>query len=76
MNTYFTAAPDDFDGFGTRTVRFTSYLNHRGRRLREVEIENQHLEWQLSRYGSGLFRAYDATAFEEEKTFLTMHVEA
>lgn len=45
---YETDAPIEFDGFGTRTV-------YKLATKRVVLIDKQHLEWQLNRYGSGLY---------------------
>ncbi len=43
-----TNAPKDYDGFGTFTV------NQSGKD-RIVAIQEQHLDWQTHRYGSGLY---------------------
>jgi len=52
MLTRFTTAPVEYDGFGTRTVRVIGRDN--GRDVREVEIDERHLAWQETRYGSGM----------------------
>jgi hypothetical protein len=45
---FITNAPEAYDGFGTWTVRHANDM-------RVVRIYNDHQEWQLKRYGSGLF---------------------
>lgn len=53
-----TTAPIEYDGFGTITVdEYTGTIN--GRKLRSVNINNAHLEWQKARYLSGLHEAID-----------------
>jgi hypothetical protein len=49
-----TSAPEEYDGFGTRTMEL---LPERGRvaRYRRVAILERHLDWQRLRYASGLF---------------------
>lgn len=52
--TLFTAAPDAYDGFSTRTVRVVGKDNRRGGPVREVTVERRDYEWQTGRYGSGM----------------------
>lgn len=44
-----TTAPESYDGFGTLSLLGDE-------RLRIVLIEERHLDWQLGKYGSGLFQ--------------------
>lgn len=47
-----TDAPPTYDGFGTRTVRETGEATGLGR-VRIVQADPNHVEWQTGRYGSG-----------------------
>jgi hypothetical protein len=49
-----TKAPKDYDGFGTFTLQGGM---PDGERI--VCIREEHLNWQLARYGSGMFPAED-----------------
>lgn len=53
--TYFTDAPEAYDGFGTRTLDIVGM--RRGNFFREVAIPAEHVDWQTSRYASGLYVA-------------------
>jgi hypothetical protein len=52
----YTSAPENYDGFGTRTLAVVGHVGHSRHKepVRKVAIEKEHLEWQLGRYGSGL----------------------
>lgn len=60
--TRFTAAPEDYDGFGTRTIG-PAGASDRGRPVREVEIPADTLDWQASRYYSGMFGCLSRAEF-------------
>lgn len=62
MLTRYTTAPDDYDGFGTRTIGIVGYDS--GKPVRQVEIHPEHLRWQESRYGSGMHAAWKPEEFE------------
>ena len=47
---YETAAPEDYDGFGTISL-------HRKASLRWVLIRAEHEKWQVERYRSGVYQA-------------------
>lgn len=47
----YTTAPEDYDGFGTRTVRVAGAM--RGKSVREVQTPARQSEWQRQRYYSG-----------------------
>jgi len=48
---FVTNAPEEYDGFSTRTVR---WLEHPiGWRL--IELHDEDVTWQRNRYGSGLY---------------------
>jgi len=49
-----TTAPAAYDGFGTVELSPEVGTDMRGRPLRLVVIQPDHLDWQLSRYSSGL----------------------
>lgn len=50
----YTTAPEVYDGFGSNTVQTDAGEDHRGMPVRLVSIEAKHLDWQETRYGSGL----------------------
>lgn len=52
MTTY-TDAPEDYDGFGTETVKVIG-KTRRGM-VRMVETPQEHVEWQRLRYASGMY---------------------
>jgi hypothetical protein len=54
-----TSAPDVYDGFGTTTEAVVGGDLRNGQPVRRVRIKAEHLDWQLSRYGSGLQRYTD-----------------
>jgi hypothetical protein len=53
-----TSAPRNYDGFGTITLVDTG-----DRRIVGIHVE--HLDWQTTRYGSGLFGTREVTLDEE-----------
>ena len=54
--TIYTDAPPEYDGFGTATTaEAVGTIN--GKVLRRVSVRDEHLEWQVSRYQSGLREA-------------------
>jgi hypothetical protein len=50
----FTAAPLDYDGFSTVTVRVVGRDNRRGNPVREVTMHRRDYDWQTARYDSGM----------------------
>jgi hypothetical protein len=50
---YVTSAPANYDGFGTERINLHGEKLPDG--LQRVRIDREHLDWQLTRYGSGLF---------------------
>jgi hypothetical protein len=64
--TRYTSAPEAYDGFGTRTIALTDWeLPKSHHRVRQVEIEAEHLEWQTSRNSSGLHVTLTEAQFRE-----------
>lgn len=63
----YTSAPEAYDGFGTFTVETTDYRDNSGRPFRKVEIpeDAQFNNWQVDRYGSGLYAAFSTEQFFE-----------
>jgi hypothetical protein len=49
-----TDAPESYDGFGTKTVEVTEFVNRNSEPIRKVKIEEANLYWQEMRYSSGL----------------------
>jgi hypothetical protein len=74
-----TDAPACYDGFGTRTARVLVlppdgwHGNGRGGPVREVETPKEHVEWQRSRYSSGLY-AWEPTEPGKAASGLTIRV--
>jgi hypothetical protein len=64
VETTWTTAPVDYDGFGTVTIDDGVAL-HCGKFLREVATPRRHVQWQRDRYGSGLHVALDEAAWDE-----------
>lgn len=52
----YTTAPDAYDGFGTVTLETLPLKNqHSDNPYRKVEIQDEALDWQTSRYASGMY---------------------
>jgi hypothetical protein len=49
----YTAAPKDFDGFGTKELSADAGRDNRGLVVRAVSIDTRDIDWQVSRYASG-----------------------
>jgi len=61
----FTDAPEDYDGFGTKTLKVLG--QRRGKTVRVVETPEEHAQWQRDRYASGLYFAFDRKMWDEYK---------
>jgi hypothetical protein len=61
--TAWTTAPEAYDSFGTRTTE-TGVLHEKP--LRQVLVDPMHFEWQLCRYGSGLYGTWEQDPRVEE----------
>lgn len=61
----YTEAPEDYDGFGTATLRRVNAVTADGRRFafRVVDIDPEYDEWQRQRYLSGCYHAEDERGF-------------
>lgn len=72
---FYTTAPADYDGFGTRTVRDNCGKNNMGKTWRLIQIRDDAYQWQNGRNGSGLhatvtvsdFRAFHHLYVEQPK---------
>jgi len=64
----YTTAPEDYDGFGTRTVE-TIGKGVRGKAWRLIETPAEHINWQKGRNGSGLHPTWSREEWEEQKEF-------
>ena len=64
----YTEAPEDYDGFGTRTlepnVGTVTCGIHAGRPVRMVSTPLEHLAWQRARYSSGMYLSASQEQFE------------
>lgn len=60
-----TNAPVDYDGFGTMEI--TRWFEDENDRypMRAVLVRDEHLDWQLSRYSSGM-HTYETTIHDVE----------
>ncbi len=65
----YTTAPAAYDGFSTTELMADAGQDDRGRVIRKVSLERRDLEWQTSRYDSGL---YAWTTPEDAKRFPTV----
>lgn len=52
----YTSAPEAYDGFGTKTLAVVGRDRQSGNPVRKVAVENDHMDWQTQRYGSGMHR--------------------
>ena len=52
-HTLYTTADRSYDGFGTRHIRTIGKSYFRNT-IRQVKIEDEHFDWQITRYGSGM----------------------
>lgn len=59
----YTTASTNYDGFGTRTLDPEAGMD-RSHTVRKVEIDDRHLQWQESRYGSGLHSSLDEAQWQ------------
>jgi hypothetical protein len=50
-----TPAPEDYDGFRSRTVEWLPYASNNGNQFRRVRMLAEHAWWQTMRYSSGLY---------------------
>lgn len=62
----YTDAPTAYDGFGTFTFEMMEKKTNRGQ-FRAVMILKEHLLWQESRYGSGMFVSLNYNKYFEWK---------
>jgi hypothetical protein len=59
MNNWtYTTAGEEYDGFGTRTLKIAGKTN-RSKVVRLVMTPEPHVGWQRARYSSGLHLAVD-----------------
>jgi disulfide oxidoreductase YuzD len=66
-NIYYTNAPEAYDGFGTKTIEITEYLDHRSKPVRKITIPESALEWQKNRNASGNNSTLTEAEFEQYK---------
>ena len=58
----YTTAPEAYDGFGTRTARVAG--DDGGKPIRMVLIESDALQWQDTRYASGMHCCWTQEMFD------------
>jgi hypothetical protein len=63
---FYTSASSVYDGFGTEELSADAGRDDRGIPIRKVAILCEHLDWQQSRYASGL---HGCVAPEEAERF-------
>jgi hypothetical protein len=54
MKEFYTDAPKCYDSFGTSTVEALDVRTIHGQ-IRRVAVHEDHVEWQIMRYQSGLY---------------------
>tara|TARA_Y100000310_G_scaffold207027_2_gene207484 strand:+ start:1551 stop:1802 length:252 start_codon:yes stop_codon:yes gene_type:complete len=71
MSYIYTTAPKSYDGFGTIEieVKWTTKSYDKDTPVRLVQIEDEHLQWQISRYQSGMYPVMDLDEFEERVSY-------
>jgi len=69
--TIWTTAPADYDSFGTETIEEGG--EWRGKQLRRVIVDPTHLDYQTSRYASGLHGYWDEDPRVEESRWQARH---
>ena len=62
---YYTTAPISADGFGTKTIETTDWLDRSEKPVRKVSITDRNFEWQSTRYASGNWAFFDEVQFEK-----------
>jgi hypothetical protein len=67
---YYTDAPESYDGFGTVTLETLKTSSRRGKSVRLVAIQKQNENWQIPRYASGNHFAIKAHEWAENKQYL------
>lgn len=58
-----TSAPTDYDYSYTKTLEVLPWQTPSGHVYRRVEIDDEHGEYQIGRYNSGLFPAFTEEMF-------------
>lgn len=68
----YTNAPEDYDGFGTKTVGTAGFMKQYGQKfpVRIVETPEKDFKWQQSRYLSGMFMAATEEDFPKYKSMI------
>lgn len=61
----YTTAPESYDGFGTKTLEVTDYIDDKGKPVRKVEIPFKNIEWQKNRYLSGNYAPFEEDKFND-----------
>ena len=64
---YYTTATEAYDGFGTRTLGMTDYLDRRNKPVRKIFIPEKAKEWQKNRNASGNNSTFTEAEFEQYK---------
>jgi hypothetical protein len=64
---FYTNAPEAYDGFGTKTIEITDYLDQRKKPIRKISIPESAITWQKNRNSSGINITLDETEFEKFK---------
>jgi hypothetical protein len=65
--TFYTNAPESYDGFGTKTVGKTDYVDYKGNPVRKIEIAKKNIDWQKQRNSSGNNSTLNEIEWEELK---------
>ncbi len=64
-NVWYTTAPQSYDGFGTRTLAITDYLDNRDKEIRKIFVPEINTDWQTKRNASGNYPTFTETEFNE-----------
>ena len=66
---FYTNAPESYDGFGTKTIELTEYVDHKNQNkpVRKIEVADKNIQWQKQRNMSGNYTILDEQEWEKWK---------
>jgi len=62
---YYTTATENYDGFGTKTIENTDWLDNRNKPIRKIFIPTKNTDWQINRNASGNAGTFTEEEFEK-----------
>lgn len=64
---FYTNAPESYDGFGTKTLEITNYIDQRKNPVRKISVPERAVVWQKNRNSSGMNVTIEADEFDNVK---------